>query len=177
MKAALIDTSSAILLFKADLFQRLIRTYRIIMTGSVFRELIQDGYPGAAVFREYGLSHRLEMKCATPPEVGRDGARLEGIALDIGERETIRQYLAGSGSFIIIDDGKGAGFCRDHSIPYINALLFPRILLLIGTLTPEAYRAATRAIIGAGRYAPEVIDYARNCPAEALRFFLPGAAT
>jgi hypothetical protein len=174
MKAALIDTSSAILLFKADLFQRLIRTYRIMMAGSVFRELTLDGYPGAALFREYGLSHRLEAKGALPVGAGGEGARPEGLSLDIGERETIHHYLAGSGSFIIIDDGKGAGFCRDHGIPYINALLFPRILLLTGNLTAETYWTATRAIIGAGRYAPGVIAYARSCPAAALRFFLPG---
>ena len=51
---AIVDASSAIILFKAGLFGRLAQTYRLLMTASVLSEVTRSGYPGSEFFQRYG---------------------------------------------------------------------------------------------------------------------------
>ena len=98
------------------------------MAESVNEELTHDGYPGAKEFADC----LAEKKCSLAPgdqtaEI--HGTLLKGVAgLDRGELDTIRLYKKGYGDFVITDDGRGAGYCKRHKIPFINALLFPRVL-------------------------------------------------
>ncbi|MCP4692531.1 MAG: hypothetical protein GY859_31090, partial [Desulfobacterales bacterium] len=118
MKKVLIDASSAILLFKADLFENLLRLYNVRVADAVYDELNVSGRDGSEAFRNYRLNGNLSV-CdgkntkTTPSKEFPDVSFLHG-----GERETIRQYIQGGGSFIIIDDYKGARYCRDYKIPY-----------------------------------------------------------
>lgn len=168
MKKVLTDSSSAIILFKIELFHQLTKTYRILMAKSVYDELTAEGYPGAKMFREYFKSKQFfvfssddETSCRQIPLSGK------------GERQTVCRFLEGIGDFIMIDDGKGLGYCRDNSIPHINALLFPRILYLAGTISEAEYHEKTDAVIRIGRYSEKVIVYARDCSRSEMSFFMP----
>ena len=165
-KRAVIDASSAILLSKAGLLGMLARSYRVVMTRSVLEETIRPGYPGAGQVEALRWGGGIGILAAEPAE-------MEGLpTLGRGERDTIGAFLQGEADFVIIDDGKGAGFCRDRAIPYINALLVPRILVLGGRMSPPDGRTYTEAILAVGRYSKPIIHYAATCPPDALGFFL-----
>ena len=53
-KRAVVDASSAIILFKAGLFLPLIQNYHILMTEAVYSEVTCKGYPGAEDFIKIG---------------------------------------------------------------------------------------------------------------------------
>ncbi|MBI9084158.1 MAG: hypothetical protein JEZ11_11215 [Desulfobacterales bacterium] len=168
-RRVVIDASSAILLFKAGLLDLLTRVYRIVMTPSVLDETTRPGYPGARLVESLRSAGAIVILASKPADV--DGLPTLGR----GERDTIGAFLQGAADFVIIDDGKGAGFCRDHAIPYINALLVPRILVLSGQMSPRDGRKHTEAILAVGRYSPQIANYAATCPPEVLDFFLPSA--
>ena len=80
-------------------------------------------------------------------------------------------FVMGCGDLIIMDDGKGANVCKKSNIPYINALLVPRILLIAGILSKRECGAVTRSIIDCGRYSEKIIEFGRSCPDEMLARF------
>jgi hypothetical protein len=170
-KSILIDTSSAILLFKSRWMAPLLAAYQVGTGPTVFQEMTVPNHPGADTFRRWQHEKRLILHAPMGSAV-KPADELD--RLDPGERECIRLYYAGRGRFIVIDDGPGAAFCRREAIPYVNALLVPRLLArhplsdASGRLT-----AAIRTIYANGRYAPWVLDYVLNCSADDLSFFLP----
>ena len=173
-KRAIIDASSAIILFKTGLFERLVKTYRVLMTTTVLSEVTRSGYPGAAFFREVA-----RRPAVTIVPFGRHAARRlwkdqRFYLLDPGERDTIGCLKDGRADFIIIDDGRGSSFCRNNDLPFINALLFPRVLLLSGRLSAMACDDKTAQIIQCGRYSPKIIASAVSMGSRELRPFLPG---
>ncbi|MDD2390483.1 MAG: hypothetical protein PHP23_12225 [Desulfobacterales bacterium] len=174
MKKILIDASSAILLYKSGLFDILTRTFCTRMTASVYEEVTHDGYPGAMAFKNLLNADRFTV---TPSASGKPLCRdhLPAMnALDRGERDTIGEYIhRGGADFIIIDDGKGAGYCRDNDIPYINALLFPKILFMSRELTEPECVSKMEEIMKIGRYSATVIAFAGHCTKSDLDFFRP----
>jgi hypothetical protein len=174
MKQCLIDSSSAILLFKSGLFRKLAKAYRIVMTVSVYEELTVTGYPGAQEFAEYGATNVVIIQSPDTNHLP-EGLSNDGLsALDQGERDTIRCYeRAEPDSFIITDDGKAAQYCRRHKIPYINALLFARIAYLSGMLPESDYRDTYAELTSIGRYSEEIMVYAQQCSRVEIASFLP----
>jgi len=174
MKRGVIDASSAILLFKAGLFEDLIGAYQIVLAKSVYLEVSRSGYPGARSFGRYCVNRRYEV-CSVnrlkkiPPD---HAAALS--ALGNGEKDTIMLFLNGDGDFIIIDDGRGAGFCRDHRIPYINSLLVARILLLSRIISAAVFQKKIEMLTRLGWYSQKIIDYAVTCPSQEMTLFMPG---
>ncbi|MFZ7125290.1 MAG: hypothetical protein ACOWWM_03935 [Desulfobacterales bacterium] len=170
MRTLLIDTSSAILLYKTGLIGTAADAWRLLAVPAVVEELMVDGQPGTPEFGGMLAAGRLgaigtpTRKSPRIPELERLGA---------GERDTIMAFLNGSGSFILIDDGPAAGYCRSRSIPYINALLVPRILALAGIHVPAGWPVAMTAVDRAGRYSDAIRDHARHCPDRWLEPFLP----
>lgn len=168
MKTAVVDASSAILLFKAGLFDRLIRTYSVVFPEAVRAEMVADGYPGAAAFRQAFRLRRVSVRVAPdrplPPEA---------VAIHAGEREAVALFLSGLGDFLILDDRRGARACRALAVPFVNALLFPRILWLSGRMSESGFRKATRRISAAGRYGEEILATARTLGAAELAEFFP----
>jgi hypothetical protein len=167
MKQAIIDASSAILLHKAGLFARLAGVYRVRMAVSVYAEITRPGYPGAERFED--LCHQGRFAVIEPRS--RPGDRR--VPLDGGERDTVIGYLQGKADFVIIDDGPGSGFCRASGIPYINALLFPRILFLRHMMVEADYRHKTDRILRDGRYAEKIVIFAAGAGPAQLEAFLP----
>jgi hypothetical protein len=172
MKPVLIDSSSAILLFKSGWLDATLEHFHFRTGQAAFRELTVPGYPGADRFERLAATGGLEIL----PALGADPAIADAAlsSMGPGERECIQHFLAGSGRFILIDDGRGAAYCRDHRLPYINALLMPRILALADPdIGRPAVAKALAQIYSLGRYAPWVLDHARHCGDAGLKPFLP----
>jgi hypothetical protein len=169
-KTILIDTSSAILLFKSDWMAPLMEHYRVGTGPTAFREMTVPDHPGAGEFARWQEEHRLLLHAPKGSPLATATALNR---LDPGERECISLYYGGAGTFIIIDDGPGAAFCRRSAIPYVNALLIPRLLNPHAAIADAPLAAAIQTIYASGRYAPWVLEYALTCPAEDLTFFLP----
>lgn len=169
-KTALVDASSAILLHRAGLFATVTAAYRVVMAASVFAEVTAPGHYGAAAFGRFYREGRFAMVNPPGPPMPED--RLPG-GLHAGERDTLLLYRCGCGDFIVIDDGKAAAHCRDAGIPYLNALLMPRVLHLSGRLSAVSGAKAVKAITAAGRYADWVVCYAREAADAVLTPFLP----
>jgi len=173
MKKILLDASSAILLFKSNLFDQLIEVYQVIMAESVNKELTHDDYPGAKEFVKRLAEKRYALVPADQTAEMHGTPQQNVAGLHRGELHTIRLYEKGYADFIITDDGKGAGYCKRHEIPFINALLFPKVLLFSKRLPEDLCRRKMEFLIAAARYSPEITDWAKNCPKESLDFFLP----
>jgi hypothetical protein len=172
MHTVLIDASSAILLFKGGLFEAVAEAYRLTAAGPVGDELTGGGYPGARTFAAALADGRLaRIEAAELP--AHPPLRGPSAGLHPGERATLAAMAAGRGDFVIIDDGAGARFCRRHAIPYINALLCPRILKLAGRLSAPAAAAHMDRIRRQGRYAPAIVAFAYDCEDAILEPFLP----
>jgi len=58
-------------------------------------------------------------------------------------------------------------------IPYIKALLVPRLLYESQKISKTLYQTAKKFLKSHGRYAGWVIEYAENCPSRELSCFLP----
>lgn len=173
MKPVVIDASSAILLYKSELIPHLVSLYQTRIADSVYHEITCEGYSGSIAFRR--LCDRGQI--AVLPEIDSRQAFSEaGIpALDPGERDTIHHFLRGSADFIILDDGRAARYCRKAELPFINALLFPRILFLINIIQESDYHQKRVEIINNGRYSDHIIRKALELPIEEMQLFLPGS--
>jgi len=172
-KSILIDASSAILLYKSGIFNQLFTIYHVLMAGSVYEEITLRGYPGAEVFEACARDNKCRV--LKKEDYTKKGAwlQLENLSLGRGEKDTISLYLEGVGDFIIIDDGKAAGYCKKQQIPYMNALLFARILYLCRSITEKEFQIQTEKIVRLGRYTHPIIQYAAKCPRDKLDCFLP----
>lgn len=172
-KPVLIDSSSAIILFKSGLIDRLLKNYAVFMTPTVFCEITRDGDPGADRFNELHGRDRFRItdanSAASPRRPGQPGLP----SLGPGERETIQEFLCGRAEFIIVDDGRAGGYCRNRQIPYINALLLPRVLYLADRLSGHLCRSGTEAILRHGRYSADIIARAERLDKNALVHFFP----
>ncbi len=172
MKSILVDSSSAILLYKSGWLDATLKKFHLKTGRSAFRELTIAGYPGADCFQALVAGRRLEILPPVTALPEKKDPALTGMGP--GERECILHYRSGAGAFILLDDGRGAAYCRGHGIPYVNALLIPRILALAdpGIDRGTVGEAMTR-IYWLGRYAPWVRDHAHNCSDASLIAFLP----
>ncbi len=166
----LIDASSAILLFRSDWMDPLMTAYRVKTGPVVFDEITVQGYPGARTFQRWHRENRLVVDHQPSSALANGTIR---PPLGPGESECIHLYHGGAGAFIIMDDGPGAHFCRREAIPYINALLIPRLLYPGPVVGGSPIETAIRKLYASGRYASWVLDYALNSPVEKLTFFLP----
>ena len=169
MKRALVDASSAILLYKADIFDAVAGVYRLSVVPAVLDEITVPGRSGADRFADYFDAKRVVLS-----ESGgcNAAAAADTGNLDAGERDTILAFEERCADFIIIDDRKGAQYCRDRHLPYINALLCPKLLFLAGVIERQTCRSATDALIQNGRYSRSIISYAEKCSTKALTPFL-----
>lgn len=174
MNSVLIDASSAILLYKSKLFDQVLCSYLVMMAVSVYREVTRNGYPGAGVFKSRRFNQK---KLAVMPVSGKDcfcETLFHDITLGQGEKDTLLLFLEGNGRFVIIDDGKGASFCRKQRIPYINALLIPKILFFCNKLSLKEQQLKFELLVKLGRYSHPVVHYAENCSRHELDRFMPG---
>ena len=171
-KVVLLDSSSAILLEKSNLLSHLIRLYQVILAEAVYRELTENSYQSAGLFQSICSDSRI--KVIKLNDISKSAPRTdpELQALNLGERETIHLYLGGTGDFILLDDGKAARYCHKNSLPFINALLVPKILKMCGTISVSSCNEKISEIIGIGRYSGGIIRLAEKMTRDDLEMFL-----
>lgn len=165
-KSILLDASSAILLYKAGLINTVANEYILLTSQSVYTELTAYIREGAENFillfksKKIIISHGYK-SC------------LLNIPLQGGERDTVLLFLSGEGEFVLIDDKKGGTYCKKNNIPYINALLLPRILWLAGKIDDKSRDAYTTRLVSIGRYSAAIREFARECSRDILYRFYP----
>ena len=173
MNEALLDASSAILLYKTGLLEAFIGVYHVFIPRSVQQELTRENLAGAAVFAHHVTADTikvLDIDMVVPNSTALSKAM---NSFGKGERDTIMCLNAGKGDFIVTDDGKAARYCRDKALPFINALLFPRLLYFAGIMSINESRTKMASIIHVGRYSTQITAWAFNCSKEALAFAIP----
>ena len=173
MKKILLDASSAILLYKAGLLDELTRFYRVYVSKTVLQELTLNNRPGADT-----IINRVSNCMITVIDLEDMSSRsitpLSATdSLDPGELDSIRCFEAGNIDLLIIDDGRAAKYCKEKGVPFVNALLFPRLLYFAKCLSLQESSDKMDDIIELGRYSAEIIKWARSCRQEALTFAIP----
>jgi hypothetical protein len=158
--SALVDASSAILLYKAGVFDLLAEAYRLSMVPSVYREICVPDRAGAEYFTR---AHRQGLLSLVSPDPTACGPEVPGNHhLGDGERQTLLAYSQGMAAFVILDDRRAAQFCQESAIPFINALLAVKILNLSGYLPDPDHGRVSSEIVRVGYYSRWVIRYAAD---------------
>lgn len=174
MQTVYIDASSAILLYKTDLFIFCSQYFSLIMERDAYEEVRVPDYPGAEFFLSMVKKNRV-LVCKSHP--GCLGGKPMPENLGLGERQTLAVYFQNLSpdrhSFIIIDDAKAAKFCVRHKVPFINALLIPKVLWFAGILNKNDYIDKTALLIEEGRYSRTVIEKAKALSPSDLALFIP----
>jgi hypothetical protein len=174
MQTVYIDASSAILLYKTGLFVLCSQYFSIIMETDAYKEVRVPDYPGAQFFLSMVQKNRVQV-CSSNPNCLGDISLPKN--LDLGERQTLALYFQNAGGwdqrFIIIDDAKAAKFCLRRKVPFINALLVPKILWFAGILNKNDYIDKTALVIEEGRYSRTVIEKAKALSSSDLALFIP----
>ncbi len=167
MRNVIIDSSSAILLYRCNMIPALLKYCNPVIPEAVFAELTVPYYIGADIFAD--LCNADAIKVYTP---GKGCTEELNGSLHAGEREVIALFKEGEGDFIIIDDGPGGAYCRDKKIPYINALLAVKIMFIKHLITDTEYDHAWSWLISNARYSEKVINWAGNAGEDELCTFL-----
>jgi predicted nucleic acid-binding protein len=173
MNKVLLDASSAILFYKTGLLEDLVSVYRIFVARSVQEELTCKGRPGADKFAHFVTAETIKVIDVENVVPNYKVVSCELRSLDKGELDTIICLKVGMGDFIITDDGKAARYCKNKTLPFINALLFPRLLYFAGFISLQGSKMKMEAIIHIGRYSPQITAWAFTCAKETLAFAIP----
>lgn len=165
------DASSAILLQKTDLFDRLTHHTNVVFSYSVYQELTLSDHQDTAVFQSL-VDHQKIKIDGNGFNTGlmEDYPRIQ--TLDKGEQETICLYLKNGNGFILTDDGKAARCCKEYGLPFINALLIPKLFWYAGIVSEETCHHQMEQLIRIGRYSQKVIRIAHNLHQKDLLPFL-----
>lgn len=173
MPLVFIDASSAILLYKTDLFIQCADVYTLVAAESVYNEITVKSYPGADFFKQMMLKDRIKT-------ISFDNSKKTALdipAMDVGEKHTIalfyQHFESDPSSFIIMDDKKGVIFCYNSSLPFINALLVPKVLWYAGLMEKDAYIEKRDLVIKQGRYSGKIIEKAKELSEQDLARFIP----
>ncbi len=169
---ALLDASSAIILYKANLHSIVSEMYNVVMSKSVYDEITGNSYPGAEEYQQLLADNKITIP-APLPVTPHEPAIPCLNNLGPGERDIIQLYYAGHGDFVITDDGAAAKYCKREQIRFINALLIPMVIKCIGKQSDAYCLAKFHKVRNIGRYSRWVINFAEKCEREELFFFLP----
>lgn len=159
-KSLVADTSSLIYLAKSSIIQPFLKTFDVTIPPRVFRECVQDGYPGSNEIERLRNEGRLSVH-----PIGESVQALR--VLRGGEREVITLFYELRPDGILIDDGTGVKACRRHGIPFISALLIPSLLLLKKAIGVREAEDSLERVVEVGRYSQRVILFARIVLSEA----------
>lgn len=171
LREVLVDSSSLILLYKTDLLPTLCNHYRPVIAREVFREITQNNKPGTDEFTRLTRDKEIIVLPHITEELHPD--LKDHSTMGAGELTTLHHALSGIGSFIIIDDLQAIRFCLRQSIPFINALLFPQILALAGTLPYARSHHYFVSLCQTGHYSSGIIKKANILGSKELQQFFP----
>lgn len=165
------DASSAILLQKAGLFDLFSKAFRVVFAQSVFQEITRAGYFGADFFLT--VSARGQVSVAALSETSRPEENQQKRAMGHGEWDTLCLFMKNKTGFVLMDDKKGARWCMGHGLPFINALLVPKILCYTGLMDEAACKHSMEYLCKTGRYGQNIIAIAYGLSKNDLLTFIP----
>lgn len=151
------------------------------MSPAVFREITQTGYPGAAYFKTLENPPRDSaariIRQEPGPAVHPLFALKSFLAMDRGEKETLQIFCNSTGfektnAFVLVDDGRAARFCHARQIPFINALLVPKIFWYSGVMDQHLYLKKTAQLCELGRYSKQIMERAGQFSRRELTYFI-----
>jgi hypothetical protein len=173
-KEILVDASSLILLHSAGMLADVCLCYDVLVPSSVYEEITVANKPGAEHFQDLRLhnsfqvlSHPVEL------EAVEEVLKKELLQMGKGERHVLAQFLGGRGSFPVVDDRQAARFCVRHEIPFINALLVPKILYWAFVISEKESGKYLSLIEKRGWYSSSVLKRAKKFSARDLQQFFP----
>lgn len=172
MKRVLLDSSSLILLQKADLLSVFSEFCRLYLTPAVYEEVTVAGKTGVEMFENLcqgGLLHVLPL-----PETKTDlHVTVELEKMGRGELQTLLHAITGDYDCIVVDDRQAAKFCYKWNIPFINGLLVPKILFWAGHISGEESHRYFGDIERRGHYSKTIILRAKQLSQDELQQFIP----
>lgn len=145
------DSSSLILLAKARLLGLLCVHSHIFTTNRVKNE-IEFESEDSILIQGLIIDGRIMIRDA-------DTSGLPDY-LGPGEKSAIALFKDCGCDYLIMDDKKGANFCRANAIPYINALLVPSYLKSRGAIDDHQMDEGMRLLSQIGYYSPWIREYA-----------------
>jgi len=167
-----VDSSSAIILYKANLHLVVCSIYNVVLSTSVYGEITGNSYSGAQAYQQLLADKKITLQTPLTSPIAKP--TLSGLrTLDEGERDIIELYYAGKGDFVVTDDGAAAKYCRREQVRFINTLLIPVIMRYSGQQNEDYCKTAFNKILSIGRYSQWVVNFAEKCNREELSFFLP----
>lgn len=170
MKPVFTDASSAILLHKVGLFEPMSDHFSIVFSPSVYKEITQSGYPGSATFQQ---AEKEEKVCIMgDPDLSIVSQYPAISDMGAGEKETLCLFLKTGQGFILIDDGLAARFCTRNKLPFINALLVPKLFFHGGLMREADSLKKMDLLCKIGRYSNQIIAIAHRLTPEDLSRFL-----
>lgn len=164
------DASSAILLHQAGLFKLLTKTVCTVFAQSVHKEVTRSGYPGAKTFARAAQLRQVVVESCTDLTVLTPYPDAE--KLDAGEKEMLGLFLSHTKGFILTDDGKAARICDKNNVPFINALLVPKLFWYAGHMDKKEYENQTGCLCKIGRYSDQIKKIAAALTPSDLSFFI-----
>ena len=141
------------------------------MPRSVYDEITGNSYPGAKEYQQLLVDNKLIIQ-SFQMVTRKESATSNLKNLGQGEYDVIQLYDAGYGDFIIIDDGAAAKYCKGEQIPFVNALLIPKIMQYSGKYSNAYCLSSLNKIKSVARYSSRIIDFAEKSGKEDLSFFL-----
>jgi predicted nucleic acid-binding protein len=149
-KTLISDSSSLILLAKVDLLGLLCKHSHIFITPEIREEIIFDSYDSALI-QTLIATGDITIKSA-------DGIGLYG-SLGKGEKTAIALFKKIKTDYLLLDDKKAALYCRQNSLPYINALLIPLYLRRWKVIDEKMMKKKIRLLTQIGYYADWIKEY------------------
>ena len=144
------DSSSLILLAKAELLELFCQNAEIYITPTIRDEIVFDSHDSYVIRT---LVFTGEIGVRNP----HDDVRSHSLGL--GEKTAIALFNRMRVDYLLVDDRRAALYCRRHSIPYINALLVPCYLRRYGVIDIKTMREKIGELTSIGRYAQWIKDY------------------
>lgn len=154
------DTSSLILCHKAGVIRQLCQHFSIFISPVIYDELTAQGHDSDLFVQ---LVDDDTLKVLHVEE--HHASYLTG-----GERDTVSLYYQETCTGILVDDRQAITLCRNEHIPFINALLVPRVLLARQAITWDEYNDAEEVLLKEGRYSREVVQRYRAMDLKELRW-------
>ncbi len=165
------DASSAILLEKVQLFSLFLNVFDSILAQTVFDEITMPGYAGAESFKRHRRQNNFVVKSVK--ESKKHCTALNKGNLDTGEKDTLRLFLGSKKGFILTDDKQAAKYCLNHHLPFINALLVPKVFWYGDIINKKVCEKKMAVLSTIGRYSEKITWYAFNCTQKDLIQFIP----
>ena len=150
-KSLVSDSSSLILLAKADLLGLLCQHAGIFITQVIEEEIRFDSLDSRLI------QNLIDTGTIMVQQIREDGLP---VSLHRGERTAIMLFRRLQADYLLIDDKRAALYCRRNALPYINALLIPHYLRMRHAIDERTMRRKIALLSRIGHYAEWIKEYA-----------------